>query len=280
VRRKAIAVGEVLIDEFPDRRIVAGAPLHVLAHLVALGWDAAMVTRVGDDADGRTIVATMQAAGIDSGMVEVDDALPTGTTAITLLPNGGHTFNVTRPAAWDAIVGPKPIPDHDVLVFGTLALRDQRSRVAVERLSSRATMTVLDLNLRPPHYDAATVGAAVALAHLIKATEEEEAIVTGLLGIESLFAHRADWVCVTRGSQGAALRSRSGRSWSVPAVATEVVDAVGAGDAFLAGLVDALATHRDPQAAMERAAHLASETLRHRGGMPATSGQTGAAPNG
>ena len=53
--RRALLFGEALIDEFPDRREVAGAPLHIAAHLAVRGWEARVVARVGDDADGRAV---------------------------------------------------------------------------------------------------------------------------------------------------------------------------------------------------------------------------------
>jgi len=273
VTRRALAVGEALIDEFPNRRIVAGAPLHVLAHLAALGWETALATRVGADDDGRAIVTAMEAAGIATSLVETDDQLRTGTTTVTLTPHGGHAFAVEWPAAWDAIAGPDSVPSHDVLIFGTLALRDPRARAAVERMAASPGFTVVDLNLRPPHYDAAIVSTALERATLVKATSEEEAVATAMLNIPSLFALGARWVCITRGSEGASLSNRSGESWDVPAVPAAIVDAVGAGDAFTAGLIHGLVPDGDPLEAMLLAAHLAADALGRRGGMPPRPGR-------
>jgi fructokinase len=264
----ALAVGEALIDEFPDRRVVAGAPLHVLAHLASLGWETALVTRVGDDPDGNAIVEAMKASGVGTSLVEIDPLLPTGTTTISLLPGGGHSFVVNRPSAWDAIAGPDPVPAHDVLVFGTLALRDPRSAATVSRLTSTGGITVVDLNLRMPDYDTSTVRFALEHGDLVKATVEEELIVREMLGIDSLLDGGARWACVTNGAAGASLISSSGDEWSVPAVPTTVIDAVGAGDAFLAGLIDGLFSEGDPLEAMRQAARLAADTLSRRGGMP------------
>lgn len=264
---RAIAVGEALIDEHPGDRVVAGAPLHVLAHLTALGWETALVTRVGRDDDGRRIVAATEAAGVGTGFVEVDPSLPTGTTTIIPLPGGGHRFTVHHPAAWDAIAAPDPVPPCDVLVFGTLALRDDRTRSAVERLVDGATTVVVDLNLRPPDVDAATLRWALEQADIVKATAEEEAIALELLSIGSLADLGATWVAVTRGARGASLTGPGG-VWETGAPRVDVVDSVGAGDAFLAALIDGLARDDDPEVVLRRAVFLAADTLGRRGGMP------------
>ena len=126
--RRALAYGEVLIDEYPDRRVVAGAPLHAAAHLASFGWAAAVVTRLGDDADGALIRRTAAAQGVDLSLVETDPELPTGTVTITFTGHGAHSFTIHRPAAWDAIAGPDPVPPHDVLHYGTLGMRSAKMK--------------------------------------------------------------------------------------------------------------------------------------------------------
>ena len=89
--RAAITYGEALIDEYPDRRVVAGAPLHVAAHLADLGWHATLISRVGDDTDGRWIVDTAAKHGVDTSLIEIDPVLPTGRVTIELSP-----YDLTR----------------------------------------------------------------------------------------------------------------------------------------------------------------------------------------
>jgi fructokinase len=271
-RRRALVFGEVLIDEFPDRRVVAGAPLHVAAHLAAFGWEAGVVARVGDDADGRAIRERLERHGVSTAFLEVDPALPTGTVAIDLHPGGGHSFEVRRPAAWDAVAGPAVIPPHDVLYFGSLALRDPRSRAALHRLLEAGATRLVDANLRPPDYDATRVRFAVTHADVFKVSADELPEVAALLGVvadpRALFAFGPEWVCVTCGADGAALHHRDGRAWEVPGEPVEVVDTVGAGDAFLAGLIDGLLARADGHAALLRARRAAAAIVAQRGGFP------------
>ena len=268
--RRALVLGEVLIDEFPERRVVAGAPLHVAAHLSAFGWEVLVLARVGDDADGRAIRERLERHGVGTALLEVDPVLPTGTVEVSLHPGGGHSFTISRPAAWDAVEGPDVVPRHDLVYFGTLALRDRRCRGTLERVLGAGATRVVDANLRPPDYDAERVRFAVTHADLFKASAEELAEVARLLDVpadpRALFAFGPEWVCVSRGAEGAELHHRDGRRWKAPGEAVAVVDTVGAGDAFLAGLVDGLWETGDGAAALGRAQRVAVRIVTQRGG--------------
>jgi fructokinase len=252
--------------------VVAGAPLHLAAHLASFGWEAQAVARVGDDADGRAIRDRLERHGVGTSLLEVDPGLPTGTVAVTFGPGGGHSFAIRRPAAWDAVEGPAVAPAHDVLYFGTLPLRDRRSRAALTRLLAAGGRRVVDVNLRPPDYDAERVRFAVTRADILKLSDGELPEVTGLLGVpadpRALFHFGPEWVCVTRGAAGAELHHRDGRRWEEPGTAVPVVDTVGAGDAFLAGLIDGLVPGGDGGRALRRAQQTAAAVVGQRGGFP------------
>jgi fructokinase len=270
--RRALLFGEALIDEFPDRRVVAGAPLHLAAHLAALGWETQVISRVGDDADGRAIRERLKRHRVGTALLEVDPALPTSTVAVTFRPDGTHSFHIGQPVAWDAIVGPAVLPPHDAFYFGTLPLRDHRSRAALSRLLAGTAVRVVDANLRPPDFDAERVRWAVSHADILKLSEEELPVVAGLLGVDArpqdLFPFGPEWVAVTRGAAGARLHHRGGRRWEIPGEPVPVVDTVGAGDAFLAGLIDGLVPPGDGAEALARAQEAALGVLGHRGGFP------------
>lgn len=268
----ALVVGEALIDEFPDRRVVAGAPLHVAAHLAALGWSVSAITRVGADDDGMRIVETLERFGVDTSLVEVDPSLPTGRTEIEL-DGTDHTFDVVKPAAWDAIEGPPVLPEADVVYFGTLVMRDDRSRGALRRIiAGTDALDVVDLNLREPHYDDERIREALAESDVLKLNEDELPLAASAFGLppdlERMHAAGPRWICVTRGADGATLSHEDGRRWDAEAPAIDVVDTVGAGDAFCATLVDGLATDRDPGETLTAATRRGAEIASQRGGLP------------
>jgi fructokinase len=275
-RGRAIVFGEALIDVFPDGAVVAGAPLHVAVHLAASGWTVALATRVGDDVDGRRVLAVLERAGVETSLVQVDDRLPTGRVTVDL-GAGAHRFTIHGPAAWDAIEAPTERLRCDVFVYGTLAARSPISRAALHALveGTEADFRALDVNLRPPYVDTDALGAGLQAANLVKVNEDEFEEVAGLLGFEAEpsayfgAAPRLAWLCVSRGERGAELFDRSGGRAVVGGADVEVVDTVGAGDAFTASLVDALVTGSSPEAALLAAQTRAGAVLARRGGLPA-----------
>ncbi len=217
------------------------------------------MTRVGNDADGRWIIATAAALGIDGSLIETDPSLPTGISVITPTEDG-HAFDVQYPAAWDRVIGPQHVPNHEALVFGSLPLRDPVAAAALTRLVGVSKgLVALDANLRTPWIDLQAIRRLLPRVGLLKVNLVEAAALGEQAG--------PAWVCVTSGPEGAVLRGR-GSEWSVPGVAVDVVDTVGAGDAFLAVLVDGLVTGVDPGRILEEANRVAAATVSRPGGLP------------
>lgn len=118
------------------------------------------------------------------------------------------------------------------------------------------------------------IRSGLAAATIVKMNEDEKGVICRLLGLDPhprvlfSFGHRLQWVCITRGVKGAELWSGNGQRFSAQAPQVEVVDTVGAGDAFCAGLIHGLATGQEPTMALEMANHLIRKVLATRGVIP------------
>ena len=272
---RAISFGEVVIDEFPGERVVAGSPLHVAVHLAALGWDAYLLTRLGVDEDAAAARAVLEEWGVDTALVQTHSALPTGRVTVDM-SGADHGFIIHGPAAWDDIHIPHELPDHDVFCYATLAGRSQRSLASLLHLLPRvAAFKALDVNLRPPEPFVNALTGGLGHATLVKMGVDELPVVAERIGVDpapgsflEAFPH-LEWFSLSKGAHGAELHSRRGEVWSSPGRHVDVVDSVGAGDAFFAGLVDALYRGLDGGDALEAAQQNAAATIGRRGGLPA-----------
>ena len=245
-----LAVGELVWDIFPERRVLGGAPVNVAYHLARLGQQVQAVTRIGNDALGAEARLRLEELGLSSLGVQEDAELPTGQVRVRVDGDGEPQFEIVAPAAWDAIaldpplslVGDRPF----ALVHGTLAQRDPRSRATIRALRESALLRCYDVNLRPPFTTAELVGASLAGADLVKVNSRELAILAEWFALPGEEKEAARALCarfgvsvlaVSTGEKGAWLVA-GGDFFSDPGVTVRVADTVGAGDAFFAALLD------------------------------------------
>ena len=135
--KKVICFGEVLWDRFPYGRKPGGAPMNVAYHLRKLGADPLLISAVGTDTDGEVLLRSLEAAGLETEPVGRHRLQPTAPGDVHLDPDGGATYSISRPVAWDAIAY-RPEWDGiraDASVFGTLASREAASRNTRKKIS-------------------------------------------------------------------------------------------------------------------------------------------------
>jgi fructokinase len=249
---KIIGIGEVLWDLLPSGPQLGGAPANFACHAHALGAQAAVVTRVGNDSFGRTIQQRFKRLGIADGTMQVDDEAPTGTVTISLSGNGIPHFTIHEPVAWDhLIVTPSAITavqTADAICFGTLAQRHKIARDTIQKLVATAspkTLRIFDINLRQNYFSPELIEQSLQLANVLKLNDGELAILARLFNLNGsprgqleLLASKFDLhvIALTRGPAGS-LIFRDGQWSDCPSVPITVVDTVGAGDAFAAALV-------------------------------------------
>jgi 2-dehydro-3-deoxygluconokinase len=252
-------------------RAVGGAESNVACHLTALGVPAAWVSAVGDDALGRAVVAEVAEAGVDVSGVAVDSGRLTG---LYLKESG--TVRYYRAGSAASCLGPEVLDRidldgvHLVHTSGiTPALSESclglmRALFAVPRRTHRISF---DVNWRPALWagrdravlaelanaaDIVFVGADEAAE--VWGTDEPQRIRTVLTGPEMLV--------VKQGERGATLIERDEAPVFEPALRVDVVEPIGAGDAFAAGFLAAFLDGASPRHRL-RAGHLRAASALH-----------------
>ncbi len=245
-RPRPVLFGEVLFDRFPSgEAVLGGAPFNVAWHLQAFGLEPLFVSGVGDDALGRDVLEAMGAWGMDVSGVQVDGAHATGSVEVRF-EGGEPVYDILADRAYDHVRAEHlpAVASGALLCHGTLALRAPASRAALEQLVRTARpRRLVDVNLRPPWCSTEGVLAAIRGAAFVKLNEAELAQLVGAQELETaaralLGRCGAERLVVTRGARGALAVERDGGTASgAPGGAAEVVDTVGAGDAFTSVLM-------------------------------------------
>jgi fructokinase len=243
--------GEVLFDCFPTgEQILGGAPFNVAWHLQALGDSPQLISRVGKDQRGDKILQAMSSWGLSTTGVQIDTEHPTGRVEVTITENE-PSYNIVPDSAFDFIstedLG-SSVPD-GILYHGTLCLRNETSRNTLLKIVHNQNIKIfLDVNLRSPWWQADEVRGWLQNATWVKMNQNELALLVGNQATdihqqmaELLATYELEQLIVTRGEQGALIRTAAGEVHSlVPEKVESLVDTVGAGDAFSAVYLHAL----------------------------------------
>lgn len=240
-------IGEILWDALPSGLFLGGAPLNVCLNLHELGADTVMVSRVGNDRLGKEAYERLEDNGLQTDYIQIDKEHETGFVKVVLSGDGNPEYEILQPVAWDFIdIGEeevmKLLNGSWAVVYGTLAHRANRQLKALDELRC---LKVLDMNLRAPHYEKNSVLELVEYSDILKMNEQElnllqhwcslpEHTEKACRKIANCFG--CTTVCVTLGAKGSVLLYK-GEWFQHEGFSIKVVDAVGAGDAFLAALL-------------------------------------------
>ena len=281
---KVVGIGEVLWDLMPGGKQLGGAPANFAHHAHSLGAEAVVITRVGEDDLGREILQRLKQSEIAAGAVQIDANKPTGTVAVTLRDGGVPHFSIQEDVAWDWIVPTdlalKAVGEADAICFGSLAQRSPVSRASIQQLMAAApakALRIFDINLREHYYSREIIEQSLRLANVLKLNDTELRALATLFdlgshpkqqiqGLSELF--ELQLIALTRGPQGSLLYQ--GGQWSEHlSQPVEVVDTVGAGDAFTAALTVGLLSKVNLHEFHAVAAQVARFVCSHAGATPA-----------
>lgn len=294
-RRAVVVFGETLVDEFPDRSVLGGAPFNVAYHLQHFGLAPLLVTRIGEDANGDRLVAAIASAGMNTRGVQRDATLPTGRVRVTF-GDGGHRFEILDDQAYDAINANDAVravgATNDTMsaasgalrrlvYFGTLAQRSERSRAALDAVLAECNgICWCDLNLRAPFDTTDVIVRSLEAADVLKLNSDELDSVARRLGLDGsdagahaaslLERYRLQSVLVTCGPDGAWALDAAGTYVRVEGrpLAGPLADTVGAGDGFAAVAIVGLSRQWSLRETLERADALARAICLVHGAIP------------
>ena len=311
-----LCCGDALIDMIPaaddDGRPAwaaypGGAVFNTAVALGRLETPAGLLTGLSSDGFGAMLRAALAAAGVDWGLSVATDRKT--TLAFVTLRDGHAAYSFHDEGSALRMLRAEdvpPLPDAvRALFFGGVSLAAEPCGAAFEALQARegAGRTVmLDPNIRPSFVaDAAAyrarLGRMIGRADIVKLSDEDLAWLDPAdrplaARMRAILDSGPELVVVTRGRAGAAAMTRSGLDLAAPARQAVVVDTVGAGDAFNAGLLARL--HElgalDPPAlgaldaaalrsALEQATAAAAVAVSRAGAQPPTRRELAALPH-
>ena len=259
---EAWVAGEVLIDLIPDgeggrHAIVGGGSANTAKALARLGITTCFIDGISSDAHGRAARAELEAAGVDLRRSLASDK-PTALAEVTLDGAGkaSYAFSLAGTATFDFSDAWLPRGTPAVLHVGTLATIVEPGCDALHRWAGGLSCPVVyDPNVRPSvrgdraHYRTA-VARWIAISDVVKLSEDDlhwlHPEARGLPGAIDIarasLAQGPALVVITRGAAGLVAVTPD-RVVEVPAVATTVIDTVGAGDTVGAVLVEGIIAH-------------------------------------
>jgi fructokinase len=274
-----VGIGELLWDVLPSGPHLGGAPANFACIAQLLGGRGVVTSRVGDDQLGHNARTELRGRGVEVSFIQTDTEHPTGSASATLASDGSAEFGIAQDVAWDYLEWTpelaKLAAEADAICFGTLAQRSPVSRETIRRVlgcSRPECLRILDVNLRAPFYSLEILEDSLRRANVLKLNSEELAFVLRACKLPAMaetdaarmlqrqYGFKA--VCITRGARGSVI-AFADETMVHPGVAVEVVDTVGAGDAFTAALAVQLiagsAAERVSEAANQVGARVASQ---------------------
>jgi fructokinase len=268
-----ICLGELLIDFVPTvtpvslveapafKKAPGGAPANVAVGLARLGVSSAFMGKVGDDPFGHFLADTLAAAGVDVGTLCFTAQARTALAFVSLGADGDREFMFYRHPSADMLLTPEEIDTAALraaraLHYGSISLISEPSRSAtlhaIEVAKEAGCLISCDPNLRLPLWpDAASAREGMLLclskAQVVKISDSELRFLTGSddpsAARAKLWSDGTLLMLITGGPEGC-LYLTAASEGHVAGFSVDAVDTTGAGDGFVAGILQGVV--RDP----------------------------------
>jgi fructokinase len=240
-------------------RAAGGAPANVAVALARLGIHAAFLGKIATDAFGRSLAETLAAEGVNVTGVVQDGAARTPLVFVGSDGHGGRSFVFYHDGMADTLLRPEDVSRSRDLIaharvfhFGSVTLSAEPSAATTldtARLAREfGCLVSFDPNVRLEVWDSPrrahqTIVETFSLADVVKVSNDELEFLADTCdpaqACERLRGYGPRFVVVTLGADGCYYDAGSSAGY-VPGVPVQVIDTLGAGDAFLGGLLAGL----------------------------------------
>jgi fructokinase len=257
---KLISIGEALIDQVKQGvkligKFTGGAPTNVAAMVANLGQSSVLLTKIGDDDEGKMILETLRQLGVDTNHIKMTDAHDTTVAKVQVDKKGQRTFTFDRRNAADLFltkedIDPSLFEAGDILHFGSVNLVPSLSRKAHEFAIDLAKKNNLILSFDPnlrfnlwpnPLALREAVKEFMLGVDIFKVTEEELNFIFPDMSIEAaiekVFQARITWLILSKGDQGLVAYQAKQKPIIIKGNKVKAIDTTGAGDALIGALL-------------------------------------------
>ncbi|ANY06082.1 hypothetical protein AFB00_06960 [Pseudonocardia sp. HH130630-07] len=265
----ALVTDPAVLDDPQAPASAAGAEVNVALDLAAAGVPVAWIGRLGADPHGELVIRTLTAAGVDTGGIEIDPVRPTGRYAKSTGPgpDGPVTrMHYRRSGSAATAAGPdlpgRPVVRDRLAVASWLHVGGITAAVSPAALAAvlqrpRTYRVSFDVNWREqmwPDGDPALVARLAGRADVVLVGSDEAVRVFGTADPAALRALLPDpeLLVIKDGAVRAVAVHTDGTTTARPALGVDVVEPVGAGDAFAAGLLTGLVRGEDVDRCLRR----------------------------
>ena len=278
-----VGLGEILWDILPDCKKLGGAPTNFAYHAHCLGAKGCVVSCVGKDDLGVEIIECLDQLEINRDFVSVDNDHSTGTVTVELNDRGTPDYIIHENVAWDFIPSSKDLFEFasniDAVCFGSLCQRSKVSRDTIRnflRATKKECICVFDINIRQQYFSKAIINTMLDFSNVFKLNDEELPLVAELLDINGneseileklINRFNLKMIVLTKGSNGSLLFGDDQES-IIHSEPVDIVDTVGAGDAFTAAVVMGMLQNKPLRIIHELANRLAGFVCSQKGATP------------
>ena len=268
---RVVSFGEILWDKLPSGKEPGGAPLNFVYRLNSFQNSLSIVSKVGDDLLGKELIEFLKKNKLDTEHIQISKIHKTGEVNVSIDKKGIADYNILNPVAWDDINYntkiEKLVNNCSIFVFGSLINRNETSRDTLKELLKIAPFKLFDVNLRSPYYNLNLIKELMSSSDFIKFNLEEITEISSIynkkkISLESMIKTisketKTNKICVTMGEKGACYYTNNSFYFQ-DGFKIKVLDTIGAGDSFLATLIEGILNNTKPQEVLKKACAVAA----------------------